>query len=242
MQPGKAQAFSNEAEDCSRWMDMRGKKHACRRILWILSGPAGWRQWMIGGMLCQESNTAGRTSTTDIQERVRVDTLSRVRVPSGCQYSMRLDRLHRAYPSLHPFGVVYSGVPEQLNIKAVTGACMLIDGCSLKGCVRPHLQWHNLAYATEIKVNSTAWLYRGPSRKIVTITFHYITLHYTCIRGRTAWKSPACRCRASGVSRAYGLILCERAGRRKTRRAAARRTDWSCPSKPLGELARTLLQ
>ena len=26
-----------------------------------------------------------------------------VRVPSGCQYSMRLDRLHRAYPSLHIF-------------------------------------------------------------------------------------------------------------------------------------------
>ena len=30
-----------------------------------------------------------------------------VQVPSGCQYSMRLDRLHRAYPSLHPFGVVH---------------------------------------------------------------------------------------------------------------------------------------
>ena len=28
------------------------------------------------------------------------------RVGGGCQYSMRLDRLHRAYPSLHPFGVV----------------------------------------------------------------------------------------------------------------------------------------
>ena len=25
-----------------------------------------------------------------------------VRVPSGCQYSMRPDRQHRAYPSLHP--------------------------------------------------------------------------------------------------------------------------------------------
>ena len=56
--------------------------------------------------------------------------------------------LHRAYPSLHPFGVVH-WVPEQLNIKAVTGACKLIDGCSLKSCVRPHLQWHHLAYATE---------------------------------------------------------------------------------------------
>ena len=44
---------------------------------------------------------------------------------------MRLDRLHRAYPSLHPFGVVH-WVPEQLNIKAVTGACKLIDGLQPK--------------------------------------------------------------------------------------------------------------
>ena len=35
--------------------------------------------------------------------------------------------------SLHPFGVVH-WVPEQLNIKAVTGACKLIDGCSLELC------------------------------------------------------------------------------------------------------------
>ena len=38
-------------------------------------------------------------------------------------------------------------IPEQLNIKAVTGACKLTGGCS----VWPHLQWHHLAYATEIK-------------------------------------------------------------------------------------------
>ena len=35
-------------------------------------------------------------------------------------------------------------------------ACKLTDGCSLKSCVRPHLQWHHLAYAIDIKVNSTA--------------------------------------------------------------------------------------
>ena len=39
---------------------------------------------------------------------------------SGCQYSMRLDRLHRAYPSLHPFGVVH-WVPVLSNIKTATG-------------------------------------------------------------------------------------------------------------------------
>ena len=38
--------------------------------------------------------------------------------------------LHRAYPSLHS-----SGVPEQLNIKAVAGAGKLIDGCSLALCL-----------------------------------------------------------------------------------------------------------
>ena len=39
-----------------------------------------------------------------------------------------------AYPSLHPSGLVH-WVPEQLNIKAVTGACKLIDGCSLELCL-----------------------------------------------------------------------------------------------------------
>ena len=53
--------------------------------------------------------------------------------PDWGQYTIRLRSLHRAYPSLHPFGVVH-WVPEQLNIKAVTGACKLIDGCSLELC------------------------------------------------------------------------------------------------------------
>ena len=43
-----------------------------------------------------------------------------------------MELVHRAYPSLHP-GVVH-WVLEQLNIKAVTGACKLIDGCSLELC------------------------------------------------------------------------------------------------------------
>ena len=48
--------------------------------------------------------------------------------PEWGQYTIRLRSLQRAYPSLHPFGVVH-WVSEQLNIKAVTGACKLIDGC-----------------------------------------------------------------------------------------------------------------
>ena len=45
---------------------------------------------------------------------------ARVRILSGGQYTMRLQSLHRACPSLHPSGVVH-WVPEQLNINAVTG-------------------------------------------------------------------------------------------------------------------------
>ena len=58
---------------------------------------------------------------------------ARVRILSGGQYTIRLRSLHRAYPSLHTSWVVH-WVPEQLNIKAVTGACKLIDGCSLALC------------------------------------------------------------------------------------------------------------
>ena len=46
-------------------------------------------------------------------------------------------------------------VSEQLNMKAVTGACKLIEGCSLELCSVPF----SLALATQI--NSFAWLYRG---------------------------------------------------------------------------------
>ena len=48
-------------------------------------------------------------------------------------YEASIAAVHRAYPSLHPSGVVH-WVPEQLNMKAVTGACKLIDGCSLALC------------------------------------------------------------------------------------------------------------
>ena len=98
-------------------------------------------------------------------------------------YSMHLfyyiRSLHRAYPSLHPVGVIH-WVPEQLNIKALTGACKVIDGCSLAlysatGSVVSSGICHRN------KVNSTAWLYRdGPFHKIVSFTLHYI-IHAVCI-------------------------------------------------------------
>ena len=78
---------------------------------------------------------------------------ARVRILSAGQYTIRLRSLHSA-----------QGLPEPSSLRGSTlgtraaehngcnWACKLTDGCNLKGCVRPHL----LAYATEIKVNSTA--------------------------------------------------------------------------------------
>ena len=80
---------------------------------------------------------------TDIMYLIIPAGLLRGTVPrKGCisywagefQLHLRLRPLHRS--SLHPFGAVY-WVPEQLNIKAVTGACKLIDGCSLELCLAP---------------------------------------------------------------------------------------------------------
>ena len=91
---------------------------------------------------------------------------------------MRLRSLHRAYPSLHPSGVVH-WVPEQLHIKAVTGACKLIDGCSLALCSATVLVV-SAGICHRNEVNSIAWLYRRaqPKDSIHYITLHYIALHY----------------------------------------------------------------
>ena len=48
-----------------------------------------------------------------------------------------------------------TSVPEQLNIKAVTGACKLIDGCSLELCsATPSVVSSGICHRN--KVNSTA--------------------------------------------------------------------------------------
>ena len=67
---------------------------------------------------------------------------------------MSLRSLHMAYPSLHPYGVV-RWVPEQLNIKAVTWACKLIDGCSLALCSAT-VSVVSAGICHRNKVNSTA--------------------------------------------------------------------------------------
>ena len=76
-----------------------------------------------------------------------------------------------------PTGLYYltginSYLPEQLHIKAVTGACKLIDGCSNAAlrCVRPQFKWYQLAYSTEIMHESIV----SPCHEIVSFTLHYI--------------------------------------------------------------------
>ena len=78
-------------------------------------------------------------------------------VPSGCQYSTRLDRLHRANPGFHPFGVVHR-YQSSWTFKAVTGACKWIDGCSQELCsATPSVALSGICHIN--KVNSIAWLY-----------------------------------------------------------------------------------
>ena len=86
--------------------------------------------------------------------------------------------LSRPGRSATDVGVVH-WVPEQLNIKAVTGACKLIDGCSLVLCFRPQFQWYQLANATEIKSIQFHDSIVGLSQKIVSFTFTF-----TCLTGR----------------------------------------------------------
>ena len=83
---------------------------------------------------------------------------------------MRLLSLHRAYPSIHPSGVVH-WVPEQLNIKAVTGACKLIDGCSLALCSVTVSVVSAGIYATEIKSIQLHDSIVGLSQKTVSFKF-----------------------------------------------------------------------
>ena len=106
---------------------------------------------------------------------------ARVRILSGGQYTMRLRSLHRAHPSLHPSGVVH-WVPEQLNIKAVTGACTLIDGCSLALCSAT-VSVVSAGVCHRNKVNSIAWFYRRaqPKYRILYITLHYIHYLVACL-------------------------------------------------------------
>ena len=67
---------------------------------------------------------------------------------------------------------VVNWVPEQLNIKAVTGACKLIawlQPCAVFGPRFSGFSWH----IPQKKVDSIAWL-NGLSWMIVSYTLHYI--------------------------------------------------------------------
>ena len=85
-----------------------------------------WQQWLLYLQLAFPADIGSEPSSVCSGSMVHGyyfglwTRRSRVRVLSGCQYSMRLDRLHRAYPNLHPFGVVH-WVPVLSNIKTATG-------------------------------------------------------------------------------------------------------------------------
>ena len=68
-------------------------------------------------------------------------------------------------------------IPEQLNIKAVAGACILIDGCSLELCsATPSVASSGICHRN--KVNSIPWWLL---HEIVSVTIHYNRKagHYT---------------------------------------------------------------
>ena len=82
----------------------------------------------------------------------------------------------------HPFGqltlifgtlCVNYWVPEQLNIKAVAGACKLIDGCSLALCSASFsdISWHMPQKWNQFNCMT---LIEGLSQKIVSITLRKI--------------------------------------------------------------------
>ena len=73
-------------------------------------------------------------------------------------------------------------VSEQLNIKAETGACKLIDGCSL-ALRSATVSVVSAGICHRNEVNSTAWplsWWAEPSHKKVSFALHYttFTLHY----------------------------------------------------------------
>ena len=80
-------------------------------------GPWGWRGPPGRSIVAVNPWSGAQTSCLRGGPKIIATPLSLVRVPSGCQYSMRLDWLHRAYLSLQPSGVVHWET-KQLNIKA----------------------------------------------------------------------------------------------------------------------------
>ena len=93
-------------------------------------------------------------------------------------------------PICYKASINAQGLPEPSSLRGSTfgtraaehkgcnWACKLIDGCSLQSCVRPHLQWHHLAYVTEIKSTQLhrlcEWV-KGRSKMCLTFTFTYDT-------------------------------------------------------------------
>ena len=123
---------------------------------------------------------------------------TRVRIPSGGQYNIRLGSLHRACPSLHSSGGSTS-VPVQLNTKAIIGAFKLIDGCSLALLCSATVSVVSDGICHKNEVNSIERLYWRAQPKIVssrllTAGFLLDTI-YCCAKAAVAtklWKLTLC--------------------------------------------------
>ena len=111
----------------------------------------------------------------DAPRAVRMDDSSLNLVPAHPTLALAASSAPPPAPSVSPryqnLGT-YSRVPEQLNIKAVAGACKVIDGCSPELCSAT-VSVVSAGICHRNKVNSIAWLYRRAQPKD---SIHYITL------------------------------------------------------------------
>ena len=108
------------------------------------------------------------------------------------QYSMRpIDCTTRLTWAFIPLRYCSTSVQEQLNIKAVTGTCKLIDGCSLELCsATPTVASSDICHSNKSQLNCMT-LSRAQSRNIVTIHYIIVTIYWktsfssTLNQGRT---------------------------------------------------------
>ena len=133
---------------------------------------------------------------------------ARVRILSGDQYTIRLQSLHRVYPSLHPSGVVH-WVPEQLNIKALTRVYLQTDWWLQPRAVFGHtfsgIIWHMPLKLSQFNCMTPSKDSAKDSSILYTYCFYY-TIQYRVVHGslfldptrpdpRKRWPDPTRDCR-----------------------------------------------
>ena len=111
---------------------------------------------------------------------------SLVQVPSGCQYSMRLDQLHKTYLSLHLFGVPHR-YQSSWTLR-LTGACQLIDGCSLELCsATPSVTSPDICHRNKSQLNCMTLSRAQPEDSNHYITYITFMASTSCRLGKRCW-------------------------------------------------------